>query len=107
MAHDAETRNLAILSVPNSSSLEMAHRETKPMHSPASTADLSASVESRFITFLKDLSLKPAFSRALSTTWREPEPCSRITSLDATNWPRDKRSDSKDGGAIRTNSSCM
>ncbi len=97
----------ATLSAPSSNSLEMAQRETKPMPSPASTADLIASVESRSITFLKDLSLKPAFSRASSTTWREPEPCSRIRSLEATNWSRDKRSDSKAGGVIKTNSSCM
>src|SRR6266404_7649448 len=97
----------ATFSVPSSSSLEMAQRETKPIPSPASTADLIASVESRFIAFLKDLSLKPAWSRAISTTWREPEPCSRIRSLEATNWSRDKRSASKAGGVIKTNSSCM
>src|SRR3984893_19096430 len=43
--------------VRNSSSLEIAQRETKPTPSPASTADLIASVESRFSTLVKDFNL--------------------------------------------------
>src|ERR1700719_3548203 len=70
-------------SAPNSSSLEMAQRETNPIPSPASTADLIASVESRFITLLNNLSLRLAFSRAVSTTRREPEPCSRMSRFEA------------------------
>jgi hypothetical protein len=63
----------ATFNLPSSSSSEIAQRDTKPTPRPTSTADLIASVESRSTIFLNDLSLKPAFSRAFSTTRREPD----------------------------------
>src|ERR1700680_3650644 len=56
-----------IFNVRNSSSFEIAQRETKPTPSPASTADLIASVESRFSTLVKAFNLIPALLRAVST----------------------------------------
>ena len=62
----------------SSSSLAIAQREMKRIPSPASTADLIASLESSSIRFLRDFSAMPAFSKAPSTTRREPAPGSRI-----------------------------
>src|SRR5215470_2226558 len=93
--------------VPSSSSFEMAQRETNPTPSPASTADLMDSVESRSITRRNDLSLRPDFLSAVSTTRRDPEPCSRMSRFEARSFCAENCVESECGGTISTNSSRM
>ena len=59
------------------------------------------------MTLRNDFSLQLAFSSAVSTTRRDPDPCSRISRLDESNCSRVSRSNSKSAGAINTISSSM
>jgi len=96
---------LTTLCVPSPSSLEIAQREANPSLWPTSAANLVASVESRVTAFLNACKGKPAFFRAASTTWREPEPCSRINSVAFTNSVPENLSNVVPGGAMSTSSS--
>ena len=59
------------------------------------------------MTLGNDFSRQPAFSSAVCTTRRDPDPCPRISRLGESNCSRVSRPNSKSAGAINTISSSM